>query len=127
MDETFAVQKALVAALTAALAPVKVFDDPPPDQPFPFLAIGRQFVEQQDTFSEGLQRHDVTITVFSTYRGQKEVLGLMAQAYAALHDKVFPLDVGTCVGCRVRARQTTKDSDGATYTGNIDVSVIVET
>lgn len=126
MSAILAVQKAVIARLTAALAPVKVYDHAPPAEPFPFVAIGRQQVAQDDSFTEGLNRHTLTLTFLSQYQGQREVLELAEQARASLHRASFALDTGSLVSVTCGQIITSIDADGVTYTGNLDVNLVVQ-
>lgn len=126
MSAIFAVQKAVIARLTTALAPVPVFDHAPPGQEFPFVAIGRQQVSPEDTFTEGVQRHVMTLTFLTQYRGQKQVLELVETARASLHRAHFALETGGLVSSLCGQIVTSIDADGLTWTGNLDVTFIVQ-
>ena len=83
------VQKAIVTALTAALAPVPVYDIAPQDAPYPFVEIASQQVKPVTALtplSSDFAEHLVYLAIWSAYRGQKEVLEIIAKIRAAMHN-----------------------------------------
>ncbi|WP_127078361.1 DUF3168 domain-containing protein [Rhodomicrobium lacus] len=123
------VHKALFDALTTALAPVAVYDDAPQDVPFPFV----EFQAHQTLphapgapLSGDFAQHTVWLGVWSSYRGKKEVLGIIASIREALHDKPLTLAAGAAVLCQITAEETRRDADGVTQMGAVTVRVLVQ-
>jgi len=117
-----AVHKAVFEALDAALS-VPVFDHVPQDQPAPFVALDSQDIADRDTLRDRARAHVLTISVWSQHRGQKQVLELLAEIDAALHDAKLALDTGVAVMARITDARSVLDADGLTYMGAVTLRV----
>ena len=122
------VHKAVFDALTAALAPTPVYDIAPQDSPFPFVDIASQQVlpvTQGTPLTGDFAEHRVYLTVWSAYRGQAEVLGIIAQIHAALHNQKLTLSAGASVLCQIQSAESRLDADGLTHQGAVTVRLLV--
>lgn len=126
LNTPLAVQGGVLRALQIALAPLDVpaFDHVPDAQPFPFVQIAsQQMLEMDGADISGLDHH-IYLSVWSEYRGQKEVLEILAAIRTGLHDKTLLLDHGAHVLCRVTEQRTERDADGMTYMGAAILRII---
>lgn len=128
-EPSAAVQKAIYQALTAGSpSPLScpVYDHVPQDAAFPYVSIDAQQVNEADYLASRMDERFIYLTVWSRYRGQKEVLGILANMDTALHRKRLALDTGTMVICHVARKATMKDADGVTYQGSMTLRILTE-
>jgi len=122
---TFDIQRAVFARLTDQLT-VPVHDEVPQGATTPYITIGEDGIESWDTDdSLGLET-DVTIHVWSTYAGRKEVKDIMAQIYAALHRHELAVDGMHTVDCICEYQDNFLDPDGVTRHGVIRFRLTTE-
>lgn len=122
------VHQAVYAALTAALAPVPVYDIAPQDAAYPFVDMSSQQalpITANTPYNDELAEHRVYLTVWSSYRGQAEVLGINAKIYDALHFQKLTLGAGTAVLCEIQSAESRLDADGLTHQGAVIVRLLV--
>lgn len=100
MSTAVAVHKALYQRLSGTLA-VPVLDYVPATQAMPYVVIGTHAPTPDDALDELQTQHLVSLTVYSAYAGQKEVLETLDAIKAALHRHTLALEVGAAVACRV--------------------------
>lgn len=133
---SFAVQKAvdrlLVPALASFQAPgmpapgVAVYDQPPANAPYPYVRFGRKIVTPENETAANGARVQITLTVFSDFRGSEQVDEILARIQAVLDDAPLALDAGRSVRCDLERSDTTQDADGVTYIGSAVYAVLVE-
>lgn len=80
-------QQALYARLSAALAPVLVYDDAPTTAPFPYVTLGEQTSTGGGDKTQDAEELTVTLHAWSRKAGRKEVKDLLARVYDALHNQ----------------------------------------
>ena len=69
-------------------APPRIYDDPPEDVVFPFIAIGE--ARARDFAGvPGAEEHDLRLYAHSRYAGRREVKRIMSAVYDAIHDAAF--------------------------------------
>lgn len=124
-DPALAVQTAIYAALDAALS-VPVYDSAPQDAAFPYVTFDFQDVANRDMLNQRMDNRTFYFAVWSDYRGQKEVLEVMAAIDAALHEKRLTLSTGRLVQMRVLSKRTNREPDGLTYMGQLRLQVLTE-
>jgi len=84
----------LYARLSAALAPVPVYDHVPQNQPPLFVSIGADAAIADNTKTANGAEHSVEINIYSSARGFAETKQLIRKIYATLHRQtLYP--VGT--------------------------------
>lgn len=129
MSLSFAVQKAVYAALVGPLAalspPTAIVDHAVEDQAFPFVELSRVFLAPDHELAHRYTRYQLALTVFSTYRGQKQVLDILDAIDAALDDATLSLEQGTSVLVTRDRADTARDADGVTYTGSALYTLLV--
>lgn len=129
MSVEFAVQKAVDAVLQpvlAALTPtVPLFDHVPQGQAFPYVQFSRAIRRPDNLLASKLSRVQIALTVFSNFRGQEQVLGILGAIEDALDDARLTLDTGVAVRCDLESADTARDQDGVTYTGTAIYTVLV--
>ena len=125
-DASWEVQKAIYAALKAALNPVAVYDHVPRRASFPYVTIGEDTaVDAGDKTAEG---QDITLTIhaWSRKRGRKEVKQLLGQVRGALHGQPLTVAGYTVRLVRFEFGTTFKDADGVTYHGVQRYRIVVD-
>jgi len=129
MSVAFAVQKAVDAVLLPVLAglspPVALYDDVPTAAAFPYVAFSRSNAVADNLLARKMTRVQISLTVFSDFRGQEQVLQILGAIEAALDDANLTLDTGTAVRCDLERADTVLDQDGETYTGTAIYAVLV--
>jgi hypothetical protein len=131
----FAVQKAVDAALGAALAVyqapgmsapgVPVYDFAPQNAAYPYVRFGRAQIVPENMLAHDMRRVQISLTVFSDFRGQEQVLEILDVIRATLDGQPLALATGTAVRCDLERADTTLDADGKTYTGSAVYAVLV--
>ena len=124
-DPGWALQKAVYGALSAALS-VPVYDDVPEGAAYPYVTLSSQAARPDDPLDSRRDERFVYLTVWSSYRGQREVLEIMGQIDGALHRARPALETGRTVRAYVVRKVTSRDLPDGTYSGNVTVRVIVE-
>lgn len=116
-DPTWALQKAIYAALDAALAiPVHDMGAIPAGAAMPYVAIGPIQASGDDRLATLADRTLVYLTAWTDYGGQKQALEYVATIYGALHRARLTLETGRLVrACRAprdRGRPERRDLQG---------------
>jgi hypothetical protein len=122
------VHQAVYTALTAALAPVAVYDIAPENADFPFVDMSSQQalpITHGTPLVGDFAEHHLYLTVWSNYRGQAEVLGINAKIHAALHNQQLMLSAGNAVLCQIQSAESRLDADGLTHQGAVIVRLLV--
>lgn len=126
----FAVQKAIDAVLApvlGALAPaVPLYDHLPQNAAFPFVQFSRVIATPDHLLASDMMRVQIALTVFSTFRGQEQVLEILGAITAALDKADLTLEKGRAVRCDRERADTVRDTDGVTYTGSALFNVLVD-
>jgi dUTPase len=124
-EPTLALQTALYSALDAALS-CSVYDSVPQGAAMPYVTLEFQDVEDADFLGEKRDFRAIYLAVWSSYRGQKEVLELMQTIYNTLHEQSLTLSTGRIAQMRVVSRRTNREPDGVTYMGQVRVNILTE-
>lgn len=131
MIGAFEVQKAFDAVLLPVLAaltpPVALVDAADPGQPYPFVEFSRLIATPGPLVSEPSKTVDVILTVYSQFRGQEQVAGILSAIETALDDQPLALPGVTAVTCTLTRSDTARDADGQTFTGTAIYSVFIAT
>jgi len=131
----FAVQKAIDALLVPALASlqapgmsapgVPVYDHAPAGSAYPYVRYGRKIKTPDNLLAEKMARVQLSISVFSNFRGQEQVDEILARIEDTLDDASLTLATGEAVRCDLERADTTIDADGVTYMGSAIYTVLV--
>lgn len=112
-----ALQEAVFDALSAALAPVKVFDHVPQETPKSYALVGDISVQDWGTSVEDGTECTVEVECYSSYRGRREIRQLQKKIYDALHHQSLTVEGNNLVLIRFESSATTREGDGLTYRG----------
>lgn len=124
MDVTLAAVESLIALIGGQSVPI--FTRAPTNQAYPYMVLGHMVIDQSDLFKTRISKFDATVTVFSDYRGPKEVLDIMSAVFELVHETKLSLATGDAAICIVTRRVTALDQDGLTETGNIEISLTLQ-
>lgn len=131
-DPSVAVQKAIYTALTAGFAAsspsinVPVYDAVPQDSAYPYVVIDRMEVVSDDPLSSRRDVRFMYLSIWSRWRGQKQVLDLLSIIDSTLHHKKLQMESGRMVMCYVDGKRTMRDSDNLTFQGAVKLRIITE-
>jgi len=124
-DPSVALQTAVYSALDAALT-TPVYDHVPQGAAYPYVTIDQISGFGADYLSDRKTQKTIYLSVWSTYRGQKEVQTIMGQISDAMYNAKLTLSTGRAVIFRVVSTDTNRDQDGVTYMGQVRINVLVE-
>lgn len=131
-DPAHAIQKAIFVALAGITAPgdggstvsVAVYDHEPQDAALPFIGFSGKAIAQADTYDGELQDVSVYLSVWSGYRGQRQVDAIQTAIHTRLHRASLSLETGHAVLCSVKSRTVSLEPDGLTYQGAMTIKVL---
>lgn len=124
-DNAWALQQALYTALDGVLS-VPVYDSVPETATYPYVTIDYTDGSNADFLNSRKDSKVVYFSVWSTYRGQKEVLEIMSEMDTILHNKDLALSSGRVAQMRVESKRTNREPDMVTYMGQLRLLVLVE-
>lgn len=131
-DPSVAVQVAIYEALGGAAGftingspgtAVAVYDAVPQNAAYPYVTLDSEFVNDADFLNSSLDERFFYLTVWSTYRGQKQVKQINAEIHDRLHEKRLSLSTGTMVICRVKRKTSQRDADAVTFMGQVTLRI----
>lgn len=122
-----AVQKALYTALSTALTGVAdVYDSVPQKAAYPYVVIESHEITPTDGLTNRREVRHVYLSVWSQYRGQKEVLDILSTVDSALHRQKLELETGRLVIAFVDNKRTAREPDNMTFQGAAKIRLITE-
>lgn len=124
-DPSIAFQTAVYAELNTNLS-VPIYDSVPQSASFPYVTIDFQDSANSDFLAARKDEKTMYFAVWSDYRGQKEVLEIMAELDSLLHEKRFTLTTGRIAQMRVLSKRTNREPDGVTYMGQLRLQILLE-
>jgi Protein of unknown function (DUF3168) len=104
--------------------PVPVYDHAPENASYPFVALSSQNETPLDTLDAFYAQHTIYLSVWSSYRGQAQVLTIMSSIHDRLHMASLTLATGDSLLCRVTSQIASREPDGITYQGAMIITVI---
>lgn len=126
-DGSSELQAALYDALATsspAIAGGRIHDDVPEDVVFPYVQIGASDADLDDVdCSEGLDEN-ITLHVWSRYRGMKEAKDIIAQIRTVLNAVSLTVSGRASAHSWVRQSRVVLDPDGVTRHGIVSVRVV---
>lgn len=127
MSFSTAVQQIVYDALTAyGPLTATVYDSTPQDSAFPYVTIGEDIVNQDDTDSELSVAASVTVHVWSRKRGRKETKELQGHIYDALHRAALTKAGFKVVSMDFQTATSFVDADGLTRHGVQEFRMLLE-
>ena len=124
-EPSAAFQTAIYTELNANLS-VPIYDSVPQSADYPYVTIDSQDSNNADFLSKRKDAKTMYFAVWSDYRGQKEVLDIMAELDSLLHEQRFTLSTGRIASMRVLSKRTNREPDGVTYMGQLRLQVLLE-
>lgn len=124
-DPSIAFQTAIYAELDAQLS-VPVYDSVPQSATYPYVTIDYQDSSRANWLSDRKDEKTMYFSVWSDYRGQKEVLSIMSEMDTLLHNQRFTLSTGRIAKMQVLSKRTNRESDGVTFMGQLRLQVLLE-
>lgn len=130
-DPAWAYQQALFTALNGQLTKVDggalpVFSSVPEKTPKPYLVFDHREIAPSDPLARRRDEVFVYLSVWSANAGEREVLHVLSQVDALLHQKQLPLSTGRVVRVYVTRRYTQRHEDGVTWAGYITLKALIE-
>ncbi|WP_454915809.1 DUF3168 domain-containing protein [Xanthobacter sediminis] len=123
-----AVHGALAAdgPLLALLGGARVYDVPPKDAVFPFVALGEAVVSDWSTATEAGAEHALTLHAFSRSGGRDEAFALAAAVQEALHDAPLALQGHKLANLRATTAEVVREKDGRTFHALVRFRAVTE-
>lgn len=121
-DSKWAVQQAVVAALTAdagldAIIDGRVYDHVPQGASFPYVVIGDMSSAPLDTVTDKGMQITLNVLCWSRYRGKKQVRDMQAAVYDALHRQALTITGQAHIDTQFLTSSDGQEGDGLTYFG----------
>lgn len=128
-DPSLDLQKAIIAAVKAAVPPIaggRIYDRVPPDRVFPYLTIGPCLVVSDD--ADCVTGYEIfqTLDVWSRAVGSPEMKGIVGQVRTLLHGAALPLDSFALNLIEHDGTRYLRDADGLTEHGAIELRALAE-
>jgi hypothetical protein len=114
------------AGFVAALGGENVYDDVPRDAPFPYITIGNIETRDWSTQTSRGHEHTVTVHLWSSYRGRKQVQDLIAELDRVLDGADPPLSDHRLVNLSIVFWTALRDPDGEIYRGTVRLRAVTE-
>jgi hypothetical protein len=115
-DLQTAVYEALAADATlTALIGESVYDHVPQDATFPFVVLDQTRISDWSTGTEAGSEHQLTLHIWSRYRGKAESYTIADTIRAALDEATLPLAENRLVNLRHQFSDMRRDEDGETW------------
>lgn len=131
MDPERALQAAMISrlraepALTAALGGTRVYDEPPEDPVYPYVAVGRMESRPLKADGGGLE-HRVTLTCVSRFGGVEEAKAAVGAARLSLDDAFLDLEGHRLVSLQATYSDVFRASDFRTVFGVLRFRAVTE-
>ncbi len=113
-------------ALLALLGGPHVFDVPPKDAAFPYVALGEAVVSDWSTATEAGTEHALTLHVFSRSGGRAQAFALAACVQQALHDAPLALCGHHLANLRATTAEVVREKDGRTFHALVRFRAVTE-
>lgn len=123
MDPGLALHKALLAELKDGLD-VPVYDAVPQGTSFPYVTIDTSISSNDDALVERRDVRFVFLNVWSQQPGQEQILSIMRDIDATLHNNRLALDDGYIASITVDRKSTRRDADNITFQGQVTLRVV---
>lgn len=114
------------APLLALLGGARIYDVPPKDAVFPFVALGEAVVSDWSTATEAGAEHALTLHAFSRSGGRGQAYALAAAVQEALHDAPLPLAGHVLANLRATTAEVVREKDGRTFHALVRFRAVTE-
>lgn len=127
-EPTKALHKALLAALTVSPGGLscRVYDGVPQGTAYPYVTIDSFVSSKADHLRERVDERFVYLNVWSEARGQGQVMGIIGEIDALLHNARLSLDTGSVVSVQIDQHGTRRDADNVTFMGFVTLRVLTQ-
>ncbi len=112
--------------LLGLLGGPRIFDVPPKDAAFPYVALGEALVSDWSTGTEAGTEHALTLHVFSRSGGRVEAFLLAAGVQHALHDVPLMLKGHHLANLRATTAEVVREKDGRTFHALVRFRAVTE-
>tara|TARA_R110000782_G_scaffold47256_1_gene104024 strand:+ start:7466 stop:7849 length:384 start_codon:yes stop_codon:yes gene_type:complete len=124
-DPSIAFQTAIYTQLNAQLS-IPVYDSVPQSATYPYVTIEYQESARSNWLSDRKDQKIMYFSIWSDYRGQKEVLQIMSELDGLLHNQRFTLTTGRIAEMQVLSKRTNREPDGVTFMGQLRLQILLE-
>lgn len=114
------------AALLALLGGPRIYDVPPNNAAFPYVALGEAVVSDWSTATEAGTEHALTLHIFSRSGGRAEAFALAACVHQALHDAPLELSGHRLANLRATTSEVVREKDGRTFHALVRFRAVTE-
>ncbi|NVN87010.1 MAG: DUF3168 domain-containing protein [Rhodopseudomonas sp.] len=123
-----AIHQALIAdgGLIAALGGAKVYDEPPRDAAFPYVALGEARIVDASVDDGPTQEHQLTLHAWSRQGGHKEAHVITGALLQALDDAPLAPIGHRLVNLRFAIADIRREADGRTYHALVRFRAVTE-
>lgn len=129
--------RALAAAIIAAARnddalkalvgmPARIWDEPPPEAPFPYVTLGRMESRPSDASEAAALEHGVTLHVWSRHGGRAQALDIIAALRTLLHNAALSVTGHRLVLLFTSYSDLFRAGDGHTTHGVLRLKAITE-
>jgi Protein of unknown function (DUF3168) len=132
ISASLALQAAIFAALTAnadvtaLVGTARIFDDVPPNTPYPYVTFGQTTERDWSTSTEPGSEHTLTLHVWSKERGRRQAHRIGVALRAALVDTPLILVGHRLINLRHEFSETRREGDGETYRAIVRFRAVTE-
>lgn len=125
-DVIKAIFTALDGNITVDSVVVTTHDSVPQDTDYPYIVIDNMSVQPDDPIDSRRDERVVILSVWSQYRGQKQVLDIFEVIDTLIHNQKLAMDSGRMVNAKVVDKRTVRDADNITFMGRVKLKIITE-
>jgi len=128
----FELQKAVLAKMLAtggvtALVGARIYDELPAAEPtYPYVHLGEMMTDRFDTKDGAGWDVELTLHVWSRYRGKKQTQDVLDALEVALNRAVLTVTGYAAVNCEIMQMMNLEDADGLTRHGVARLRVVLQ-
>ena len=114
------------SALAAVLGGSRVYDEPPRNVAFPYVALGEARLSDMSGEGDRTQEHQLTLHAWSRQGGHREAHIIAGALLQALDDAPLPLGGHRLVNLRFSVADIRRERDGKTYHALVRFRAVTE-
>ena len=132
MSASWALQRAIYhrlssdAGLTRLLGGPSIYDQPPQETSYPYLALGQSVVRDWSTGTETGEEHILTVHVWSRASGMRETQEIMGALRAALNDAALTVEGHRLINLRHEFSDARADPERDLHHGIVRYRAVTE-